>query len=1047
MEDFMKKIRRILSFIVAMAMIMSMSTLCFLVTAEGGEGEGAESTGKAPYGAAWEMGNEFAIGDVGSTAVLDNGYFGIIQNDNTDENYVDLPLGTTVVEGSDGVASIVASNDKRAFSKSSTGIIDINPANGTSSLVYFKAPVAGTYYYEIDLAGAWAEGATVANWTEIGVREGVVFGNGFSGDLGYVGGRAIGNTEGFGDAGWTHTGEFTLAAGQYIVIKINAQGTGTDDNAVALKKFNVYRTGGDSFAYDVSAPAKVLGNFTLAGKAPTTGEFDPLEDAARNPSWSDSGEWLTWHGSLNSEYTYFAKSQYGGIIDANPKPWTESFIIYTAPQAGFYSFNSSFYKGTDSPTTITVSDELNVARSTIATESSSTPGTTLRLDGTVELKAGEQIYFSIATTDNAGSTEVAVQWINVHYDGHECTAWNDDGTCLTKATCVLCEETTGELNPNNHEADATAYADNGDGTHTVSYDNCCQTPAIESHDFTEGDTCSKGECGAALNAENEDYVISFNPYGDKEVNNEEDIAIELQISGKADQYASGKIVVYYDANVFDFVGATGTLSDVTVDSNVDGKLVIVMYGEDHELTEELQTFATLTFKAKSLTAPESSDIVLGEAGFSTSTLAEEKDLTPAIKYYSTLTVTVNAREFNVALDDELAGDGTAIEGSDYTFTPETVTGPNYNYKDLVVMVDDDNDGVADKDITEFVQGEGNGPWTIPGEYVTGELTITVNRDPKTFNVTVVDDEGNDVSGSWIVGFTTPATYGTDYTFEVIPDTWTNVSGGIKYEVALTIGGVDATADRVGQIYTITGTNVTGDIAIVITDATYEATGVDVVLEGPGLTGNATFAPFGQDYKFTVAIEEGYVYTITYKVGEDGAVMTPALADGQYVVPMAELLDTVYVTVERVEDVVVEVYDYLTLNDGVHLYLIINRVEKLENSHFTMNGDKMFWSERYGAYCYLVASATEVTVEIAEGYTYAVASGAAEEVDYGMDVNKSQKVDANDAQLVYNMYMFDYAGFTDTVTVEKYLRADVNEGVDYKVDSSDATAIATYCLNN
>ena len=58
---------------------------------------------------------------------------------------------------------------------------------------------------------------------------------------------------------------------------------------------------------------------------------------------------------------------------------------------------------------------------------------------------------------------------------------------------------------------------------------------------------------------------------------------------------------------------------------------------------------------------------------------------------------------------------------------------------------------------------------------------------------------------------------------------------------------------------------------------------------------------------------------------------------------------------------------------------------------------------------------------------------------------SGKVDANDAQFAYNMYEAMYNGITETVTVEKYLRADVNG--DKKVDTTDAAAIVNAILNN
>ena len=62
----------------------------------------------------------------------------------------------------------------------------------------------------------------------------------------------------------------------------------------------------------------------------------------------------------------------------------------------------------------------------------------------------------------------------------------------------------------------------------------------------------------------------------------------------------------------------------------------------------------------------------------------------------------------------------------------------------------------------------------------------------------------------------------------------------------------------------------------------------------------------------------------------------------------------------------------------------------------------------------------------------------------MDVNMSGLVDANDAQLVYNMYNAVYPDFTE-VSMEKFLRADVNS--DRKVDVTDSDAIINFIIAN
>ena len=66
------------------------------------------------------------------------------------------------------------------------------------------------------------------------------------------------------------------------------------------------------------------------------------------------------------------------------------------------------------------------------------------------------------------------------------------------------------------------------------------------------------------------------------------------------------------------------------------------------------------------------------------------------------------------------------------------------------------------------------------------------------------------------------------------------------------------------------------------------------------------------------------------------------------------------------------------------------------------------------------------------------------VDDSMDVNMSGKLDANDAQFVYNMYNNMYSGITTDVTIEKYLRADVNGSK--TVTTEDAAAVVNKIMN-
>ena len=85
---------------------------------------------------------------------------------------------------------------------------------------------------------------------------------------------------------------------------------------------------------------------------------------------------------------------------------------------------------------------------------------------------------------------------------------------------------------------------------------------------------------------------------------------------------------------------------------------------------------------------------------------------------------------------------------------------------------------------------------------------------------------------------------------------------------------------------------------------------------------------------------------------------------------------------------------------------------------------------------LVSTGEALTAETATAQVTLI-DGAKQTIDYSGDVNMSDKVDLNDAQLVYDLYNASYYDFS-VVSMEKMLRADVSK--DKKIDVSDVTAI-------
>ena len=137
---------------------------------------------------------------------------------------------------------------------------------------------------------------------------------------------------------------------------------------------------------------------------------------------------------------------------------------------------------------------------------------------------------------------------------------------------------------------------------------------------------------------------------------------------------------------------------------------------------------------------------------------------------------------------------------------------------------------------------------------------------------------------------------------------------------------------------------------------------------------------------------------------------------------------------------VEATAYLTL-DGKSMFLITaSSEEELAEGKVLSYGDNaMFWSEKYNAWAWLVISDKSVEeVKTEAAATVTLADGTKTTVAYEGDVNMTGAVDINDAQLVCNMYNVEYQDDFTTVSVAKFLRADVTG--DKNVNVQDVAAI-------
>lgn len=441
-----------------------------------------------------------------------------------------------------------------------------------------------------------------------------------------------------------------------------------------------------------------------------------------------------------------------------------------------------------------------------------------------------------------------------------------------------------------------------------------------------------------------------------------------------------------------------------------GTVRIVRYGKAAELGDAL----TLNFTAA---GQGQSAVKVTAAYVDTNTNAIELDAPAAIVLKDTTTVTVSG--YTVSLPDDFTrtdAEGSVIEaGGNLTFVPKD---PNYDYTVTVT--------VGGETVTPTI--DANGTYTVPN--VNGNVVVTSSKTAKTFNVTLGDDTTGEAT----------ATYMKDYTFKLTPAT------GYTYNMTVTIGGKACTGfaaqknDDGTTTYTIPGADVTGDIVISSNKQVKQPATFTVIFDGTG-AGDATGESSVKEnttYTFTVDKKDGFKYTISATMGGKTVTVTEG-ADNTYTI--AKVTGDLVITIEKKSTLTMEVAvsEYVQM-DNKTVFLVTVTGTPEEGKAFAYGDNVMYKTTAYGENVY----SWLVIVDKGEAFDKAMAeanitqaSATAEEVKQSYDVNETNLVDINDAQLTYDIYSGKYTDF-EKVSVRKFLRADVN--LDKAVNSADAVAV-------
>lgn len=496
----------------------------------------------------------------------------------------------------------------------------------------------------------------------------------------------------------------------------------------------------------------------------------------------------------------------------------------------------------------------------------------------------------------------------------------------------------------------------------------------------------------------------------------------------------------YDPAALTLNTKTGDAANLTVEDN-NGTVRVRRYGDAVPLGEAL----ALQFTAK---ATATSTVKLTNAKFDLDANSINFDAPEAT--ISDADTVVNANNFTVTLPDAFTSDETRLvpKGGSFTFKP---VDSHYTYTFTVKMGDT---------VTEGLTFGANDTYTI--ENISGNVEVTyTGKTPKQYDVTYRIDE--DVEQDVTKGPET-VTYLNDYSFVVTP------RAGYSYRVIYEVDNGDPfvhtviavpTANDDGTLtYTIPGKEIVGGVKIWISANT--ESGIPVVFTGNGAedaaSGNASSMGKNMPYYFTLNQRESCDYTVTayyQPLSTPTASKRPAtvrsLGNGKYVVEAVNYNDDLYVyarswnLVVKVEKVShsaeeVTVSKYLELNDKTMMLVTVKGTPE-GGSAFTYDGNTMYKVEGYGtdryAWLVIVDKGQTLTQEEAAAKVAISAADNVVTITPSFDVNRTGKVDVNDAQLVYDMYNGAYSDFTK-VSVEKFLRADVN--ATKVVDHTDAVAI-------
>ena len=517
------------------------------------------------------------------------------------------------------------------------------------------------------------------------------------------------------------------------------------------------------------------------------------------------------------------------------------------------------------------------------------------------------------------------------------------------------------------------------------------------------------------------YTVSASPDQTTDVGK----TVSMTVSVAGGSYNAYDLALTYDTARLTYVSGQAADRGASV-TEKSGSIRVIGYGADKSVSTAV---VTLTFKTK---AAGTAEVKISSAKIDAGANAPTKDA-PAAKINRSTTKFTIQPGYTVTLDEGLTSDSlSAAAGVDYTFR---ATDPlHYDYKPSAK--------IGGKDAT--VKDNGDGTYTIPGDKITGNVTVKANRTPKSYKVTF---KGEDLSGE------KSAAYNTPYHFKL------NRKAGYSYVLRVTIGGKSYTGYKAEDGgYMIPGADITGDIVVTAQktkinsgsggssgggSSVGSSTGyvsVSFIGSGAGDASGKTSTRRGAEYTFRIDRKDGTLYDVSARVNGVTVKCTYDSKKDIYRIPGSAVTGDITITVTK--GAPVEVSTYVTL-DKQSMYLVIY-TGNVEDGHVPMyDGQNMYWSKAYNAYAWLVISSADEK-EIVETAQNSITIGegkAAATVDYSGNVDLSGRIDVDDVHLAHDVYNARYT--LASLMMHKFLNGDVNG--DRKVDVKDSVWIVNRIL--